>query len=358
MMRLALAGAVLAVAAVASAPVRADPKINVAPPPPPPSDTRPAPAFDYKHEVRKAARDRKAVAALLRPGDVAQLADFTPFGRGITVTEMKNLTILQAGRADEPVYMPPSVRQFLTRELLATGQFIVLERERVLEVLRELAFAKTPAVDANAAPRPGRLMGVHYMIEGSYFAQGGLPPDDVALDRVKREIARRRLNVDPRQSCVMYLTVTKVETGEIKAVACGADLQPLVAVKTAVEDLVDQMGQVVEPIKVSQVDRQTGQALLDVGSEDRVQVGDAFALGTPAAPGQPPAAPAATAKVVEVQPLYSVVQIPDASRPAVQDGQEARRVAAADPKAPAGDAKAPAPDAPKPPAPPPPPPPQ
>ncbi|MCX5653781.1 MAG: hypothetical protein NTY65_03910 [Planctomycetota bacterium] len=362
LMRRALpAAAVLALAACAAAVVLtaapqtslAD-KIHVAPPPPPPPATAPAQTFDYKHEVKKVVRDRKPVVALLRQGDVIQWADFFPFGRGTTITEARDFSILTQGRRDEPVYMPPSVRQYLMRELLQTGEFIVLERERIIEIMRELAFAKTGAVNAETAPRPGRIIGVHYIIEGSFFGTGGLPPDDPALDGVKNEIKKRRLNIDPRAACVMYLTIYKVETGEVKAVACGADLQPLVAVKKAVEDLVDQLGDVVEPIKLSQVNANTGQAIIDIGSDGGAKAGDQYTLTLPAPPAPPGPAgaagtagattqetpkPAATAKVLQTWPLYSLVEVPADQRAQVKDGQEARPVAA--PAAPAAPPAAP-----------------
>jgi len=345
---LAAAGIVLGVMLSPTGVSLADKKIQVAPPPPPPpTPAKPSPAFDYKHEIKKVVRDRKPVIALLRPGDTAQMADALPFGRGITVTDAKAFWVVDPGRQDEPVYMPVSVRQFLMRELLETREFVVVERERIMEILRELAFTKTQAVNPDTAPRPGRLIGVHYIVEGSFFAAGGLPPNDVALDGVKREIAKRQLAIDPRQACVMYLTVYKVETGEVKAMAIGADLQPLVAVKKAVEDLVDQLGEIVEPIKISQVNPQTGQALLDIGTEGGAKPGDLFTLGPaggaatagqtgPArtgatAPPPEPAKPAPQAKVVQSWPLYSLVEVPAEDRAQVKDGQEARPAAAAAP---------------------------
>jgi len=320
-------------------------KIQVAPPPPPPpTPAKPSPAFDYKHEIKKVVRDRKPVIALLRPGDTAQMADALPFGRGITVTDAQAFWVVNPGRRDEPVYMPVSVRQFLMRELLETREFVVVERERIIEILRELAFTKTQAVNPDTAPRPGRLIGVHYIVEGSFFAAGGLPPNDAALDGVKREIAKRQLAIDPRQACVMYLTLYKVETGEVKAMAIGADLQPLVAVKKAVEDLVDQLGEIVEPIKISQVNPQTGQALLDIGAEGGAKPGDVFTLGpaggaATAGATAPPAEPAPQAKVVQSWPLYSLVEVPAEDRAQVKDGQEARPAGAA---APAQEEKPPA----------------
>lgn len=322
-----LAACVLVLAAPGAA--LAVDKIHVSPPPPPPpAETKPAPAVDYKHEVKKVQRDRKPVIALLRPGDVVELHDYLPFGRGVGITDVnpdgtKSQTIIKDGTEDRRTFMPSP---FLTRELLATGEFIVVERERILEIARELALAKTQAVDPNTTPRPGRLIGVHYIIEAAYYPAGGLPADDPALIPVKREIQRRRLAFDPRNACVMYLTVYKVETGEVKAVACGADLQPLKAVQRAVEDLVDQLGEIVEPIKVAKVNPETGMAFLDVGSSAGVKAGDVFTLGPAGPPGEPAAAtpPPIKVQVFQVTDLYSLIKVTGGEKSAVREGQVAK----------------------------------
>jgi hypothetical protein len=217
--------------------------------------------------------------------------------------------------------MPAPIRQFLTRELVATRQFVVVERERILEIARELALAKTAAVNPETAPRPGRLIGVHYIVEGSYFPAGGLPADDPALAPVRREIQKRRLNLDPALACVMYLTVYKVETGEVKAVACGADLRPLVAVQRAVEDLLDQMRDVVEPIRVARVNPETGMATLDIGSADGVAPGTAFLIETTPAEGGPPQTVTGVAEKVDL--LSSAVKLQDPKAP-VREGASAK----------------------------------
>jgi hypothetical protein len=146
---------------------------------------------------------------------------------------------------------------------------------------------------------------------------GGLPADDPALDGVKREIARRRLAVDPRAACVMYLTIYKVQTGEVKAVACGADLQPMVAVKKAVEDLVDQLGEIVEPVKVARVNPETGVAVLDIGSDSGVKPGDQFVVG-------PAEAPSAKLEVMVAAGLSSTAKVAEGEKAAVKEGQVAR----------------------------------
>ncbi|MGB2998059.1 MAG: CsgG/HfaB family protein [Phycisphaerae bacterium] len=336
--------ALLAGSAMLAAPRRclSDDEIQVAPPPPPPEKaTEPAPTFDYKHEIKEVKRDRKAVVALLRTGDVVALKEYLPFGRGVGVSqttdakikgqagdetgdvdldvEAKTDAVVKTGLEDAPVFMPPPIRQFLTRALLQTREFVVVERERILEIARELALAKTQAVDPKTAPRPGHLIGVHYIIEGAYFPAGALPRDDPALAPVQREIRKRRLAIDPTTAAVMYLTVYRVETGEIKAVACGADLQPLVAIERAVEDLLDQMRDVVEPIRVTSVNPQTGMAILDIGSDSGVKPGDAFLLGSAA-----DETGALKAQAVEVKQLFSTVKIAEGDAETLREGMEAR----------------------------------
>jgi len=333
-----------------------DDEIQVAPPPPPPEKaTEPAPTFDYKHEIKEVKRGRKAVVALLRTGDVVALREYLPFGRGVGISQTadakikgqadakikgqvgaetgdvdlnveaktdavaKTDTVIKTGLEDAPVLMPMPIRQFLTRALLRTRAFVVVERERILEIVRELALAKTQAVDPKTAPRPGRLIGVHYIIEGAYFCAGALPRNDPALAPVRREIRKRRLDIDPTAAAVMYLTVYRVETGEIKAVACGADLRPLVAVERAVEDLLDQMRDVVEPIRVTHVNPETGMAILDIGSDSGVKPGDAFLLGSAA-----DETGALKAQAVEVKQLFSTVKIAEGDAETLREGMEAR----------------------------------
>jgi hypothetical protein len=325
----------------------ADEKIQVAPPPPPSGEKQGEPAYDYKHEIQTVRRDRKPVLALLRAGDVVELQEYLPFGRGVNISRSgsgevnvqttktdgtgkettatvtgQGSTTIRTGREDAPVFMPAPIRQFLTRELVATRQFVVVERERILEITRELALAKTAAVNPETAPRPGLLIGVHYIVEGSYFPVGGLPADDPALAPVRREIQKRRLNLDPALACVMYLTVYKVETGEVKAVACGADLRPLVAVERAVEDLLDQMRDVVEPIRVARVNPETGMATLDIGSADGVTPGTAFLIETTLAEGGPPQTVTGVAEKVDL--LSSAVKLQDPKAP-VHEGASAKR---------------------------------
>ena len=305
-------------------------KIRVSPPPGAPAAAKTSKTFDYDHKLRQVDRQRRPVVALMRPGDVVRLADYLPFGRGLSATRTRpdgktTQWIMRTGREDAPVSMPAPIRQFLVRELLQDREFIVVERERILEIIRELDFAKTKATDPKTTPKPGRLIGVHYIIEGNFYPVGGLPQDDPALDAVKAEARRRRLRIDPTRSAVMYLTVYKVETGEVKAVACGAALQPLVAVKRAAEDLIDQLADIVEPIKVASVDSASGTAILDVGSEDGAKAGSEFTLGPSPDKG-------VAAKVVEAKPLWSTITFPAKDKAAVKPGVVAHRTPQGDDK--------------------------
>jgi hypothetical protein len=307
-------------------------KIVVDPPPPPSTTATATPQFNYDHKVKKVERDRKPVIALMRVGDVVELADYLPFGRGISRTKTdsdgsKTQTIWKDGSEDDPIRMPIAIRQFLVRELVQSGEFVVLERQRIIELARELALAKTPATDPDTTPRPGRLIGVHFMVEGAFYAAGALPPNDPALDSVRREIAKRRLNINPAQACVMYLNVYKVETGEVKVVACGAALQPMEAVKKAVEDLADQLAEVTEPIRISRILGDKGLALLDIGSDSGARVGDQFTLGPAVDPKTKDPTSLVKAEVVKVEALSSIVKISGDVK-SVQENQEAHRLAA------------------------------
>lgn len=319
--------AMIGAAVVAAASCDED-RLNTAKPPDAAVQKAVAQQYEYKHTLRQVKRDRKPVVALLRPGDTQALADALPFGRGVSFVG-DNLRIV-TGREDARVRMPGPIRQYLTKELVQSGQLIVLERERILEIIRELSLGETRFVDKEKAPQVGHLIGVHYILEGSYFPVGGLPSDDPALIDARSRAAR--LGLDPMASAVMYLTVYKVETGEVKAVACGADVEPLVAVRKAVDDLLDQMAEVTVPIKVAEVDAETGLAVLDSGSEAGVQAGQAFRLGTEGEKVPPETAP--TVQAVKVEPLSSIVKVKSGDASAVRPGMVAQRVPVLDQTAP------------------------
>lgn len=297
-------------------------KVRVPAPPRPSTAPQPAAAYDYRHELKEVERERRPVIALMRPGDVVQLAEHLPFGRGVSIGETdaegkKSQVIIKDGTEDAPVRLPPQIRQYLVREMLDTREFVVVERERILELVRELEFGLTPATDEKTTPRAGRLYGVHYIVEANYYPVGALPREDPALDAVKAELRRRRIRADPSRSAVVYLNVYKVETGEVKAVACGAAFQPMVAAKRAVQDLLDQLADVVEPVRIVSVDHASGTAVLDIGTESNARVGDRYEVGDD------------QAEVIQVAPLTSTARL-SAKAADVQPGTIVHRVAEVD----------------------------
>lgn len=308
-------------AAVVLAVASCDDRLNTAKPPDAAVQKAAARQYEYKHQIRQVKRDRKPVVALLRPGDTQALADALPFGRGVSFLGEDNLRIV-TGREDARVRMPGPIRQYLTKELVQSGQVIVLERERILEIIRELSMGETRFADKEKAPRIGHLIGVHYILEGSYWPVGGLPADDPQFDDARKRAARQ--GFDPNAVAVMYLTCYKVETGEVKAVATGADIQPLIAVRKAVDDLLDQMAEVTVPIKVAQVDAETGMAVLDTGSEAGTKAGDQFRL---AKEGEKAAENAPVVQAVEVGPLSSTVKVASGGAEAIAQGMLAEPVA-------------------------------
>ena len=87
-------------------------------------------------------------------------------------------------------------------------------------------------------------------------------------------------------------------------------------------DILDQMRDVVEPIRVARVNPETGMAVLDIGSSDGVAPGTAFLIETTPAEGGPPQTVAAVAEKVDL--LSSTVKLADPKAP-VREGAAAKR---------------------------------
>jgi hypothetical protein len=94
-----------------------------------------------------------------------------------------------------------------------------------------------------------------------------------------------------------------------------------VAVQRAVEDLLDQMRDIAEPTRVVRVDKETGMAVLDIGSSDGIAPGTAFLIKTNPAEGAPTKTVTATAEKVDL--LSSTVKLSDPKAP-VREGDAAK----------------------------------
>jgi TolB-like protein len=62
------------------------------------------------------------------------------------------------------------ISDLLLNDLAAAGRFRVVEHERLEAVLQEIQLAKSGAVDPQSAVRLGKLLGVQYLIAGTFIA--------------------------------------------------------------------------------------------------------------------------------------------------------------------------------------------
>ena len=156
----------------------------VAPPPPAPEAAPPqVRTFDYTHKVVVSSRRRGGclyTVAILRFGDTTEV-EGQPFGKARPTDDGKkpaggdvNVNVevkLGPQPADRPVTTPPQInkraREILKHQLVQSEAFAVIERERILEILREINLGKTKYVDPETAPDEGKLISVQYLIEGS-----------------------------------------------------------------------------------------------------------------------------------------------------------------------------------------------
>lgn len=256
---------------------------------PPPASTRPQPPerrYDYPHRVEPqpavddaaAGPERKPVVALLRTDDLVGLGTAVPFGRRnvVAVRDASGVTqeLALEGKDDAPVLLPPDIRQFLLKELVDSGPLIVVDRERILEILREQEFSKGPHVDQPSAPKSGRLLGVHYILEAAFFPAGSSPAAHSVWAGLDKLHGLRR-SAPVEQTAVVYVSAYDVETGVITAIGFGADASHVRATRAAVRDVVKQLARAHPPIRVVRYDDR-GNPVLDIGQLSGVKNGDTW----------------------------------------------------------------------------------
>ncbi len=331
------------------------------PPPPPP----PAPAaqqsqtYDYTHSVRTPARSRltrKFVVALVRfGGDRAPDDPSVPYGSGTAGAPAEGSTNInihiqnapgdQLVSAELPLSMSARDRAFLQNKLMESGSFVVVERERILDIIRELNFNQTRYVNPATAVEPGQLMGVQYLIEASVGENLDLtlkgteapPPsykdgNPTLMDRLFKPghadqwrqflALRKHLYEQSRRQqkqelnrCGVYLAMYSVRTGEMVADAFGLGSNSLMAIEDAVEELVLQCQRIPNPPRIAAIDRD--RVFLDLGEADRVKPGQVFRYLTPGreirnAAGQTIGTTdeeGGELEIVKVEPLMSVARV-------------------------------------------------
>ncbi len=287
-------------------------------PPPPPKTQKAAKTYDYTHSVsahRKGKMSRKLVLALVRFGEDRPVED-VPYGveqepkpapgeSGTNVNVDVQIGNRGAPNAEkQPPGMNIRARETLKRELMETESFVLVERERILDVLREIKFGQTKFVNPDSAPEMGEIMAVQYLLEGSIGFNEDLtfknttesPPDykdgePAMADRVygsskaaqaqrlrdlqheRRKMAKLR-EMQARNRYGVYLSLYDVRTGEIAAEAFGLGATGAMAIRDAVEDLLDKCLDLPNPARIAAVDG--GRVYLDLGEADQVAVGQKF----------------------------------------------------------------------------------
>lgn len=295
--------------------------IQAVPAPPPPTADAPPPTrtYDYTHKVAvdtKRHAGQRWTIALLRFGDDRPVED-QPFGKeseaapsgGEVNVNVKVVENEAARQPDQPpARMNTRAREILKNKLIETEQFTVVERERILDVLRELNFSQSKYVAPETSPEQGQIISVRYLIEGSMGVnedktlKDTLTPEKTYKDvqdpkpgllqnlfnrgridrqrrlqalrnaqsRGLREATRRVYSV----SC--YLSVYDVRTGEVVASVMGLGSNGLEAIGDAVEELTEVLLQKDDGVRVAAVIGE--KVYLDIGSDGGIKVGDRFQI--------------------------------------------------------------------------------
>lgn len=124
-----------------------------------------------------------------------------------TTAEPTKLAVLYFENSGNPDLQPLrlGLAQMLITDLSGTGNYDVVERSRINELLGELELQKTSAVDQSTAVNMGKLVGAHYLVMGSYFEMMGT------------------LRLDAR--------VVEVETGRVVSVGTSGPAKQLFALE-------------------------------------------------------------------------------------------------------------------------------
>jgi hypothetical protein len=207
-------------------------------------------------------------------------------------------------REEKPFGLDLRSRAMLKRELQETDAFVVVERDRILDILREIQFGQSEYVNRDTSPEVGAIMSVQYLLEGSLgrnedrsFKDSITPPpdydeygptlserifapdagekrgrlDDLWWMRLQKARVREMRAEYPYGA---YLSLYNVRTSEIAAEAFGIGATRLDALRDAVEELADQSSDFSEPPRIAYVN--AGRVFLDLGRGDRVEPGQRF----------------------------------------------------------------------------------
>jgi hypothetical protein len=288
-----------------------------APPPPPPAERPQARTYDYSHKVLDNTHrpgGRKLAVAILRFGDTKEV-DQVPWGdtNAGAVSQEGNVNVnvrvgddvaLRPGQT--PPQMSKRAREILKSELVKSDAFTVIERERILEIIREINFGKTKYADPQTAPDEGQLLCVRYLLEGSLglnedmtlkdtfdkeptyrdaanyqpglwdniFNRGKVNRDQMAVALRKAQEERNKNRTRQTYSVACYLTAYDVRTGEVATTVMGLGSNGLEAIADAVDELVSELSAKADTIRVAAISGD--KVYLDVGSEGGAKAGNRY----------------------------------------------------------------------------------
>ena len=286
------------------------------PPPPPTDQAQPARTYDYSQKVLENNRHtgRKWTVAILRFGDTKEV-EGVPFGKASSPSQSGSGEVnvnVKVGddAAATPTDTPPEInkraRETLKHELVKSDAFTVVERERILEILREINFGKTKYINPDTAADEGSLLAVKYLVEGSIglnedmtlknnldkertykdgveyqpgmfdnvFNPGKVNQEKMMIELRKMQEERSKNKVRQKYNISCYLSVYDVHTGAVVTTVMGLGTNGLEAINDAVEELIESLSSLDTDIHLAAVGQD--KIYLDAGSNSGVKVGSRF----------------------------------------------------------------------------------
>lgn len=110
--------------------------------------------------------------------------------------------------------------QMLITDLSGTGEYEVVERTRLNELLGELELQKTDTVDQSTAVQAGKVVGAHYMVLGGYFELMGTFRVDARLVDVA---TGRVVSVGANGTTAGFMDVQKELVGALEGAIAEAE---------------------------------------------------------------------------------------------------------------------------------------
>lgn len=274
-------------------------------PPPNRCDVPAKKTYSYNHKLlteRKGKPVRRWTVALLRFGDTTEIEGSPYDTKEKKAPAMQGQTNVNVKIGDdyEDDRYHPDMPQFnpghaieLKKELVDSKAFVVVERNRIVEILREINFGKTKFVDPETSPHEGQIWAVRYIIEGYMGAnedrtlKGNIEKEKTYKDfeeypghfynlhnqKRKREWEQRWRVCTGRTAC--YLNVYDVYTSEVITVVMGLGSNGLEAIQDAVEELLYELANKDEGVRVAYAS-DNGKVYLDVGKYGDIKVGQVY----------------------------------------------------------------------------------